>query len=121
MTQNGCYIKAPACNRSGKPREKVKNQTLLQAQMAGVKTRFNHAMFGSCTCVVTRELSGYACLFHTSEFKVEDGIHWATSHENGVFSSFHNLSLSLKMGGSHDITVFSSAEKYIFFNASNGI
>ena len=57
--------------------------------------------------MVTRELSGYACLLHTSEFKVEDGIHWAASHENGVFSSFHNLSLSLKTGGSHDITVFS--------------
>lgn len=51
----------------------AKNQTFLQAQMAGVKTGYNRAMFGSCTCVVTRELSGYECLFHTSEFKVEDG------------------------------------------------
>lgn len=67
--------------------------------------------------MVTREISGYECLLHTSEFKVEDGTHWATSHENGVGFSFSLL----KKRVNHDITVFSSVDKCIFFYTSNGV
>lgn len=86
LTQNECYNKnLRLLCRSVKPSEgSKKNQTFLQAQMSGVKTSCNSAMFSSCTCMGTRELFGCECLFHTSEFKIGSGIHWATSHENGV-------------------------------------